>query len=92
MKTTIFAVMFALIGLNAAVAADHNSANVIPTPNQLVETELLPKFNAKVKMEAKGWGLKCESEQGQSNVLAKSRNQRSLPPKENSPKTTRFRT
>ena len=61
MKTTIFAVIFALIGMNAAVAADNNSANIIPTPNQLVESELLPQFKAKVKMEAKGWGLECES-------------------------------
>ena len=57
MKTTIFAVIFAVIGMNAAVAADNTNANVIPSPTTLVETELLPQFKAKVKMEAKGWGL-----------------------------------
>ena len=40
MKTTIFAVIFAVIGMNAAVAADNTNANVIPSPTTLVETDL----------------------------------------------------
>ena len=47
-KTTIFAVMFALIEMNAEVATD----NTNPSPTTLVGTEILPQFKAKVKMEA----------------------------------------
>ena len=71
MKTMIFAIMFALIGMNAAVAADNTKMNTIPSPTALVETELLPQFKAKVKMEAEGWYGKCGCEQASEHCASK---------------------
>ena len=42
MKTTIFAVIFALIGMNAAMAAENTNLNTILSPSTLVETTFSP--------------------------------------------------
>lgn len=51
MKSILLALLLALLAAPTALAFD----NPIPSPNQLVEQQLLPRFVSQLKLNSKTW-------------------------------------